>query len=573
VDLTSATSTTSATSDHTSVDPPLADQVTAIDRPKRDSLDGESRSGGGSAAPPTPTPTAITTAAEAMRDEEVHRTRVFIRLGWAASIAGIGAIPFVNAGRTITIAFVATLVLGMIVSFGYHQAFRDPRRYTTSAVSVLGVMSAINTHVAVLFFGLFTLTPVLLVIGLHFMGRSDLPARRAVLVTCCTCHGLFSIGLISGVFADPGVFATTRPLSTSAYVIGAVYIQAAYAIAYVTGRIQRRVSMRSIEQLQRATKVASQRAALLEELRAELERAQQGGLGRYSGQTLGEYRLGTVIGRGAHGEVYEARHVDRDDDAAVKLLRREHLSEPTTVARFLREVRATGALASPHVVRVLATSEPDAPVLFLVMERLSGVTLAERLRRTPVLPANEVLQLVTEVGAAIDAAREAGVVHRDLKPPNLFLTDTAWKVLDYGVASLADASGTLTHGDIVGTPHYMSPEQARGERVDYRTDLYALGAITYRALTGRNPFGGADTPSVLYAVVHSMPPAPSSLAELPADVDRWSAIALAKDSEARWGSGAELAAALRDAFAGTLADARRADADAILARTPWRGAA
>ncbi|MEP6861893.1 MAG: serine/threonine-protein kinase [Deltaproteobacteria bacterium] len=208
--------------------------------------------------------------------------------------------------------------------------------------------------------------------------------------------------------------------------------------------------------------------------------------------------------------------------------------------------------------------------LYMVMERLTGMTLADQLRRTPTLAATEVLRLVTQVGSAIDAAAAATITHRDLKPQNLFSAGDTWKVLDFGVASLAEHTGTLTRGGIVGTPHYMAPEQARGTKVDVRTDLYALGAIAYRALTGRNPFGGTDVPAILYSVVHTMPVAPTALAELPSDFDRWAALALAKDPAARWGSGAELAAQLGDALRGELSEASRSAAERVLAHTPWR---
>ncbi len=221
-------------------------------------------------------------------------------------------------------------------------------------------------------------------------------------------------------------------------------------------------------------------------------------------------------------------------------------------------------------MRVLATSEPDAAMPYLAMERLQGMTLADQLRRTPVLSPAEVVRLVTQVGAAIDAAGAASITHRDLKPQNLFAVGDTWKVLDFGVASLGAQTGTLTRGGIVGTPHYMAPEQARSSKVDARTDLYALGAIAYRALTGRNPFGGTDVPAILYSVVHTMPVAPSSLVELGPDLDRWAALALAKDPAARWPTGAELAARLAAALRGELDDTSRAAADRVIARSPWR---
>ena len=555
--------------DATDADPALPDRETIIDRPR--SAVPITPPSAARRTPPAPT-TTIVTAADAMRDEEVFRLRLFIRIGWLASIAGLGAIPFVAGEPHVTVAYIAALVLGMVVSFYFHQAFRDPRRYTDRSMGALGVMAMFNSHVAILFFGAFTVAPLIGVVGLHFIGRSELASRRAVYLTGALAHGAIAIGLIAFALPDPGVFATARPLGASTYVIAALYVQAAYAIAYVTGQIQRRVSLRSIGQLQRATRIASQRAALLDELRADLERAQHAGAGRYTGHVLGGYKLGIIIGRGAHGEVYDAIHVDTDAPAAVKLLHREHLADPTTVARFVREVRATAAASSPHIVRVLATSEPDAALPFFAMEKLEGITLAEKLRRSPVLAGDDVLSLVTQVGAAIDDATATGVVHRDLKPQNLLLAGTSWKVLDFGVAALGEQTGTLTRGGIVGTPHYMAPEQARGATVDHRADLYALGAIAYRALTGRNPFAGTDTPTILYAVVHTMPVAPSTLAALPADVDRWVALALAKNPAERWSSGAELANHLRTALAGKLDPASIAAADRVLAAAPWRSA-
>lgn len=524
---------------------------------------------------PTPLPTplpvsvAITTAAEALENEEVERTRVFIRMGWLASLAGLGAVPFVESTRPMVIVFVTALVIGIIVSFGFHQAFKDPTKFGPRSMWGLGVMSVINACIAVLFFGTFTIAPIMLVMGLHFIGRSDLAVRRAVWWIAGGFHGATALALIAGAITDPGVFASGTPLSTESYVLGALYVQAAYALAYYTGKTQRQVSLKSITQLQRATRVASQRAALLDELRIDLARAQQAGAGRLTDQVLGGFTLGPVIGRGAYGEVYEATG---PEPAAVKVLHVEHGADPMVLARFLREAAATASVASPHVVRVLATSEVDAGTPFLAMERLRGVTLADLLRRVGRMPIDEAVALIEQVGAGLDAARVAGIVHRDLKPQNLMVVGTVWKIMDFGVAALVDHGNTLTAGGIVGTPQFMAPEQARSEKVDHRTDLHALGAIAYRALTGRNAYAGADVPAILYAVVHTMPIRPSVLAALHPDVDRWTAIALAKDPAARFGSGAELADAFGAAIRGELSPTDRARADALVWQAPWQEA-
>jgi len=252
-------------------------------------------------------------------------------------------------------------------------------------------------------------------------------------------------------------------------------------------------SLTSIDELQRATRLASQREALMDELRADLERALQvGGPGRYTDHVVGAYRLGIVLGRGAIGEVYEAANPATGEGAAVKLLRRELLADPTQIARFLREVRASSAIDSPHVVRVKATAAEGDALPYLAMEKLNGQTLAEQLRREPKLAPAAVLELCRQLGRGLDAARAAGIVHRDLKPQNLFHTsDGVWKILDFGAASLTDEAGLLTQGQIIGTPHYMAPEQAQGLPVDHRADLYALATIAYRCLTGRYAFTAA----------------------------------------------------------------------------------
>jgi serine/threonine-protein kinase len=267
-----------------------------------------------------------------------------------------------------------------------------------------------------------------------------------------------------------------------------------------------------------------------------------------------------VIGRGAMGEVYEARHVATGAEAAVKLVRRELLADPRHVERFLREVRIAGSIESAHVVRVLEASTPLDPLPFLAMERLRGKTLGEMLRGGPVT-GGPLDALVVAVAAVLDRARSAGIVHRDLKPHNLFLTEAGtWKVLDFGVAALGELSGTLTRGAAIGTPAYMAPEQARGEPVDHRADLYALGAVIYRCLTGRVPFVARDTPALLYAVVHIMPLRPSAFGLVAPELEAFLQIALAKSRDARFESGAELAAAFAAAIRSGLPEplARRA---------------
>jgi serine/threonine protein kinase len=282
----------------------------------------------------------------------------------------------------------------------------------------------------------------------------------------------------------------------------------------------------------------------LAELRKDLDRALEiGGPGRFTGQTVGGWELGNLLGRGAMGEVYEATS-GGGTVAAVKLLRGEALAEPANVERFLREVRIAGQIESPHVVRVLQASTPADPVPFLAMERLRGQTLGELLRKGGTLERPALRTLVTQIGGVLEQARAAGIVHRDLKPHNLFATEHgSWKVLDFGIALLSDSSGTLTRGAVLGTPAYMAPEQAQGKPVDHRADLYSLAAVLYRCVTGRQPFSAPDTPALLYQVIHEAAPAPSTIVAASPELDAVFARALAKAPSDRYTTAAELVTA------------------------------
>ncbi|TMQ23764.1 MAG: serine/threonine protein kinase [Deltaproteobacteria bacterium] len=249
------------------------------------------------------------------------------------------------------------------------------------------------------------------------------------------------------------------------------------------------------------------------------------------------------------------------------MLRPGLAADPAQRARLARELTAGRALASPHVVRIL-DGDAGAALPFLAMERLHGATLAQRFRREPRLTGDALRALCRQIGAALDAAAAAGIVHRDLKPQNLFSCDDGtWKLLDFGVARVADVAAP--DDGVIGTPHYMAPEQALGQPVDTRADLHALGAIAYRCATGRPPFDAADPAALLYAVVHRMPVRPSALAELPADFDRFCAIALARSPADRFASGAALSRALDAALRSALDAGARDRGDALLRAQPW----
>jgi serine/threonine-protein kinase len=171
------------------------------------------------------------------------------------------------------------------------------------------------------------------------------------------------------------------------------------------------------------------------------------------------------------------------------------------------------------------------------MERLHGADLATRLRAQNRMASDELVVLLDQVARGLEVARLAGVVHRDLKPHNLFCHDGGtWKILDFGVSKLLGSEGTLTGDGIVGTPQYMAPEQASGGTVSHASDVYALGAIAYRCLTGRSPFRGRDLSELVYQVVHTPPLRPSDLGRVSTQLDDVLAIAMAKDPRRRFAS-------------------------------------
>jgi serine/threonine-protein kinase len=349
---------------------------------------------------------------------------------------------------------------------------------------------------------------------------------------------------------------------------------------FLIARATRKATLEAIEHHDRLVRGIAQREALLREAREDLERALKfGGLGRFTDATLGSFRLGKILGRGGMGEVYEASHMATHEPAAVKLLHTHVLADPDLVRRFMREARIAQTLAVPNVVRVLEIGGLDAPVPYIAMERLRGEDLADYLRRHRQLTLKKTVALVRQIGRGLQAARAAGIVHRDLKPRNVFwaeegVTKHVWKILDFGVSKLADGGGegTQTKDMLIGTPQYMAPEQATGGEVTYRTDIYALGVIAYRALTGRPAFTGEQTAETLYQVVYQMPARPSEIARVAEQVDHVLMIALAKDAAARFDSGEELAAALEAAAKGVLPDALRARAARLSEKHGWGNA-
>jgi serine/threonine-protein kinase len=398
-----------------------------------------------------------------------------------------------------------------------------------------------------------------------------------VYVTCAIAQLALMLAVTFHVIPDQGL-VTTAGLRTADQLVIVCAVEVVMLATYLVARATRRATLEAMERHDRAVRAIAQREALLREARQDLERALKfGGLGRFTDTQLGSFRLGKILGRGGMGEVYEATHVATHEPAAVKLLHAHVLADADLVRRFMREAKIVSQLAAPNVVKVLEIGGLEAPVPFIAMERLKGEDLADHLRRHRAFSMGKTVVLVRQVGAGLAAARSTGIVHRDLKPRNLFLAEDSgglgtrrtWKILDFGVSKLDGGEGTQTKDMLIGTPAYMAPEQASGGEVSHRTDLYALGVIVYRVLTGRPAFTGEATAETLYQVVYQMPPQPSTVVRLHPDVDAVLAIAMAKDPAMRFDSGVELASALEAGSKGRLDPVLRARATKVLERNPW----
>jgi serine/threonine-protein kinase len=253
------------------------------------------------------------------------------------------------------------------------------------------------------------------------------------------------------------------------------------------------------------------------------------------------------------GTIWRAEHLELGCPVAVKLLDEPGPVESESRARFLREARSAAALRSPHVVQVLDYGL-DGPTPFLVMELLQGETLLYRLARDSRLSRRETARILTQVAHALERAHALGIVHRDLSANNVFLVSDAAsphaKLLDFGIAKCAagplfgEQVSTL-RGMILGTPRYMSPEQAEGLEVDYRTDIWAFGVLAFECLLGRAPFEGSTFGSLVLAICSRELPVPSELGVAPAGFDEWFACACARAPAARFPAVREAASALR----------------------------
>lgn len=276
----------------------------------------------------------------------------------------------------------------------------------------------------------------------------------------------------------------------------------------------------------------------------------------------GRYELRQLIGRGGMAEVHIGNDTRLNRIVAIKILRQDLARDPIFQTRFRREAQAAANLNHPAIVAVYDTGEETVKssdgtqiqVPYIVMEYVEGHTVRELLTDGNPVPINEALEIVSGVLDALEYAHHQNLVHRDIKPGNVMITTTGKiKVMDFGIArALTDSQATMTQTDaVVGTAQYLSPEQARGEQVDARSDLYSTGCLLYELLTGVPPFKGDSAVAVAFQHVSQLPRVPSSIApDIPEALDRVVMKALAKDRDERYPDAAHMRADLRNAVLG-----------------------
>ncbi|AAZ57099.1 Stk1 family PASTA domain-containing Ser/Thr kinase [Thermobifida fusca] len=271
----------------------------------------------------------------------------------------------------------------------------------------------------------------------------------------------------------------------------------------------------------------------------------------------GRYQLEAPVGRGGMAEVFRARDLRLDRLVAVKTLRSDLARDPTFQARFRREAQSAASLNHPSIIAVYDTGEDvidGVPIPYIVMEYVDGRTLKELLEDNRRLLPERTLEITDGILRALAAAHARGIVHRDIKPANVMLTRQAEvKVMDFGIArAMNDAQATMTQtSQVIGTAQYLSPEQARGERVDVRSDIYSTGCVLYELLTGRPPFVGDSPVSIAYQHVREEPIPPTELdPEIPEWIEAIVLRAMAKDREQRYQTAEEMRADIQRGLQG-----------------------
>ena len=477
-----------------------------------------------------PSATSTDTAAVLLADE-ILRTRAFLWLSGGLAVVGAGA-SFLFEGDPRYGAAFRLSVLALVAGYAaLYVHIRRPGNYSPNKALVVVAVCNLAGVVASVYFGVFSPCPMILMIPIAFFGLSrGTAAATGAYVFAAGSMALAMTAIALGLVEDPGLVRAAE-IGLAGQLLYAGLVQAVYAVAFVLSRFSRRATETAVAQMAAALRTAEDREARLDEAHERLEQLLGGGQrGPLSGHTLGRWQLGALLGRGAMGDVYAS------GDAAVKVLNPVAANHPTSLLLFGREARAIQAIEADNVVRFLDHGTEPQP--YVVMERVYGDTLEDRLRTQNALSIEALVVFVEQAARGLQAVHDAGLVHRDVKPSNLVAARTdhgaeVWKLFDFGVAKDLHDEATLTLGMVVGTPSYMSPEQLQGRAIDHRADIYSLAATVYRALTGRRPFVGRTYERMVVHALQDRPVRPSAFVPVPKQVEQILALALARDPEER----------------------------------------
>ncbi len=481
--------------------------------------------------------------------------------------------PFFRSHPVTKLIYVVSCSIEVICYLAIIALTRSVEAYRPKLVMVLMFVPAALAHPIGYFFGVFSVFAAIITLAIYITGLGDRKAGIFSYAYLSFGYLVMAVLIVTEVIPDHGLI-TGANLSLIEKIFLQIGLQVCLLVSIILALRHADQSALARKQLEEVTREMTKRQLLLEEARQRIS-GWIGGPGLYTNQVVGGYTLGSIIGRGSMGVVYEGRKQDSPQMVAVKLLHKSH--SPSALRRFVQEAELASMASSPHIVRILHASQGDYKPPFIAMELLAGKDLEIVLQERQNLSMDEVLRLCSDVANGLQVAHDRGIVHRDLKPSNLFRATTkageyTWKILDFGVSKLlspAKNSLPVADGSFVGTPSYMSPELVAGKVVGHLSDQYSLAVVIYRAVTGHSPFSQQNISNILYQVVNRMPARPSSLVDTNEQVDLVLAIGLSKQPKVRFPSVVEFAECFAAATKGELSKLWCDRASQVLSETPW----